>query len=266
MVFGKVIRLNRITKRGKMLCIPMDHGFTIGPTKGLDNINDTILKIQSGGASAVLVHKGIIRNLPFPTEMGTIMHMSGSTNQSVAPNRKMKVAGVPEAVRLGADAVSVHINVGSKEEPEMLRDLGVTADECDEWQMPLIAMMYPRGEKIKNPNDPEIVAHVARLGAELGADIIKTVYTGDVESFRKVVKGCPVPIIIAGGPKAENDKELLIMTKEAMDAGAFGVAFGRSVFQHDNPSDMVRALGQIIYEDANVADALKVIPVGKQKR
>jgi len=266
MVFGKIVRLNRISKLGKMLCVPMDHGFSTGPLKGLDNINETILKIQSGGASAVLVHKGIIRNLPFPTAMGMIMHMSGSTSHSLAPNRKVKVASVSEAVRLGADAVSVHINVGSKEEPEMLRDLGNTADECDEWQMPLIAMMYPRGEKIKNPNDPEIVAHVARLGAELGADIIKTVYTGDVESFRKVVKGCPVPIIIAGGPKSDNDRDLLIMTKEAMDAGAFGVAYGRSVFQHLNPSAIVRALGQIIYEDAKVAEALKVITVGKQKR
>ncbi|MFQ6011919.1 MAG: 2-amino-3,7-dideoxy-D-threo-hept-6-ulosonate synthase, partial [Nitrososphaerales archaeon] len=179
MVFGKLVRLNRISHRGKMLCIPMDHGFSSGPLKGLDNIADTILSIESGGASAVLVHKGIIRNLPFATDMGLVMHMSGSTSLGFAPNRKMKVASVAEAVRLGADAVSVHVNIGSKEEPEMLLDLGTIADECDEWQMPLIAMMYPRGERIKNPHDPEVVAQVARLGAEIGADIIKTVYTGD---------------------------------------------------------------------------------------
>ena len=123
----------------------------------------------------------------------------------MAPNKKVLMGSVEETIRLGADAVSVHINVGGKEEPEMLQQLGMVADKCGEWNMPLIAMMYPRGENIKNPHDPEIVAHAARIGAEAGADIVKTLYTGDVDSFKQVVKGCPVPIVIAGGPKADSD-------------------------------------------------------------
>lgn len=259
MVSGKSIRLNRITFDGKMLCIPMDHGVTIGPVKGLDEIFKTIDSIQKGGASAVLLHKGIIKSLPKTLKIGIIMHFSASTIFSLSPNRKMVVASVEEALRLGVDAVSIHVNIGCDEEHEMISSLGELADECDKWDIPLIAMMYPRGQRIKNEFDPEIVAHVARIGAELGADIVKTVYTGSSESFRKVVNSCPVPIVIAGGPKVENDKQVLEMAKGAMDAGAIGVTFGRNVFQHENPKAIVKALASIVFRKNNIEEALEVL-------
>jgi len=262
MVSGKKVRLDRITFNGKMICIPMDHGVTMGPVKGLTDMDHIIKKVSEGGATAVLAHKGIIRSLKEPPRIGMIMHLTGSTNLSLAPNRKVQVGSVEEAIRLGADAVSVHINIGCKEEHEMLEILGSLADDCDLWGMPLIAMMYPRGENIKDPNNPEIIAHVARIGAELGADIIKTVYTGDSESFRSVVKGCPVPIVIAGGPKSETDRDVLEMAYGAIKAGAIGVAFGRNVFQHDRPDAIVRALNMIIMQGKSVEKALEVLKIG----
>ncbi|MCS7115864.1 MAG: 2-amino-3,7-dideoxy-D-threo-hept-6-ulosonate synthase [Nitrososphaerota archaeon] len=257
MVSGKEVRINRITRNGRMLCIPMDHGVSIGPVKGLDEIHSTIEKIEKGGATAILIHKGIIRSLKKPVNCGLIMHLSGSTDLGPSPNRKMWVSSVEEAIRLGADAVSVHVNIGCEEEPEMLVKLGSVADECDAWNIPLIAMMYPRGSYIKDPRNPDIIAHVARVGAELGADIVKTPYTGDPESFKKVVKGCPVPVVIAGGPKAENDREVLEMAKGALEAGAIGVTFGRNVFQHRDPTAIVRALHLIVMENASVERAMK---------
>ena len=128
----------------------------------------------------------------------------------------------------------------------MLYNLGMISDKCDEWNIPLIAMMYPRGETIKNQYDPEIVARTARIGAEAGADIVKSVYTGEVNSFRKVVKSCPVPIVIAGGPKAKTDKDIVEMCFGAMEAGAKGVTFGRNIFQHRNPPAIIHALSNII--------------------
>jgi fructose-bisphosphate aldolase/2-amino-3,7-dideoxy-D-threo-hept-6-ulosonate synthase len=194
----------------------------------------------------VLVNKGIIKTLPRAIDIGLIVHLSGSTSIGPAPNRKVLMGSVEEALRLGADAVSVHINIGAKEEPEMLYNLGMISDKCDEWNIPLIAMMYPRGETIKNQYDPEIVAHTARIGAEAGADIVKSVYTGEVNSFRKVVKSCPVPIVIAGGPKAKTDKDIVEMCFGAMEAGAKGVTFGRNIFQHRNPPAIIHALSNII--------------------
>jgi fructose-bisphosphate aldolase / 2-amino-3,7-dideoxy-D-threo-hept-6-ulosonate synthase len=257
MVFGRDIRLARILNEGKMLCIPMDHGISNGPIKGLEDIHTVIYECSSAGLTCVLVNKGIIKSMPRPPNIGIIAHFSASTSVGPAPNRKILIGSVEEAIRLGADAVSLHINIGSKEEPEMLQKLGMISDKCDEWSVPLVAMMYPRGENIKNPHDPEVVAHAARVGAEAGADIVKAVYTGDPASFRRVVRGCPVPIVIAGGPKANTDREILEMCEGAMMAGAKGVTFGRNIFQHKNPPTIVRALYKIIIEKRNVREAMK---------
>lgn len=256
MVFGRDIRLGRILNNGKMLCIPMDHGISNGPIHGLEDIHNIIYKCQDAGLTCILVNKGIIKSLPRSVNTGLIVHLSGSTSLGPAPNRKMLLGSVEEAMRLGADAVSVHINIGAKEEPEMLYKLGLISDKCDEWSMPLVAMMYPRGEKINNQYDPEIVAHTARIGAEAGADIVKSVYTGDASSFKRVIKSCPVPVVIAGGPKANTDKEIIEMCFGAMEAGAIGVTFGRNIFQHKNPPAIIHALRSIILNGENPVEAL----------
>jgi DhnA family fructose-bisphosphate aldolase class Ia len=123
--------------------------------------------------------------------------------------------------------------------------------------MPLLAMMYPRGPNVKNENEFDAVAHAARIGAELGADIVKTVYTGDPDSFRKVVHSCPVPLVVAGGPRMTTDMEVLELGENSMKAGAAGLSFGRNVFQHDKPQSMSRALAAIIHDHATAKDAVK---------
>ncbi|HEV2389832.1 MAG TPA: 2-amino-3,7-dideoxy-D-threo-hept-6-ulosonate synthase, partial [Nitrososphaerales archaeon] len=233
--------------------------FTIGPVAGLESPEEMIAKVAKGGATAFLVHKGIIKSLKKPVPTGMIMHVSASTHLSLAPTRKVLNSSVLEGLRLGADAISVHVNMGSKEEPEMLEQLGMVADQCDEYQVPFVAMMYPRGENIKDPSDPTVVAHVARVGAESGADIVKTVYTGDVKSFREVVRKCPVPLVLAGGAKVETDAQLLKLADDVMEAGAMGVTFGRNVFQHRDPTLIVRALRRIVIERSSVQEAMEVM-------
>lgn len=257
MVFGRDVRLNRILKDGKMLCIPMDHGISNGPIRGIEDIHSMIEQCVPAGLTSILVNKGIVKSMPRVPQAGIIVHLSGSTSLGPSPNKKVLMGSVEEAIRLGADAVSLHINIGAKEEPEMLQKLGIVADKCDEWGVPLVAMMYPRGENIKNPHDPEVVAHTARIGAESGADIVKTVYTGDTDSFKKVVKGCPVPIVIAGGPRSSTDREVLEMCYGAMAAGAKGVTFGRNIFQHKRPPAMVKALYKVIIEGKSVKEGIK---------
>ena len=255
MVCGKELRTARLLKGGKMLCVPMDHGISSGPISGLENIHGVIYQCEKAGLTCILVNKGIIKTMPAPISIGLIAHLSGSTTLSPNPNKKVLIGSVEEAVRLGADGVSVHINIGAKEESEMLHDLGIISDKCDEWGMPLIAMMYPRGENIKHPYDPQIVAHAVRIGAEAGADLIKAVYTGDIDSFKPVVKSCPVPVVIAGGPKSKTDQDLIEMCAGAMKAGAIGVTFGRNIFQHVNPPAIIRALSEIILKGKNVQEA-----------
>jgi fructose-bisphosphate aldolase/2-amino-3,7-dideoxy-D-threo-hept-6-ulosonate synthase len=258
LVIGKERRLKRIFSNGKTVIIPMDHGVTSGPVKGLVNMQNIIDKLVLGGADGIVIHKGIAKTVD-TKGLGLIMHLSASTKYSLNPNRKVIVSSIEEAIRLGADAVSVHINVGDEKEPEMLEALGKIADECDHFGMPLLAMMYPRGAKIISEHDVEAVAHAARLGAELGADVIKTNYTGSVETFKKVVEACPVPVVIAGGPKVETTKEILQMVYDSLKAGGAGISIGRNVFQHEDPTVMTKALTAIVHKGASVNEALKIL-------
>ncbi len=257
MVTGLDIRMSRILCNGRMLCIPMDHGISNGPIEGLKVPGDVIYSCQEAGLTSVIINKGIIKALPSVPNLGILVHFSSSTSLSLSPNRKMLTGTVEEAVRMGADGVSLHINIGGREEPEMLHDLGMISERCQNWGMPLLAMMYPRGENISNPHDPQVVAHAARIGAECGADIIKTVYTGDVDSFRDIIKSTPVPVVVAGGPRAKTVHDLLRMTHDVMSAGACGVTYGRNIFAHQDPPGMVRALSDIIFRGHSAEEAAR---------
>jgi predicted phospho-2-dehydro-3-deoxyheptonate aldolase len=252
-------RLRRIFRNdGKTVIVPMDHGVTLGPVQGLQDMHRTVSNLLEAGIDAFVLHKGIAKAVN-TANAGLIVHVSASTKYAPDPNRKVRVCSVPEALRLGADAVSVHINMGAPSETEMLTKLGDIADESHAHGLPLLAMMYPRGPSIQNEHDKSVLAHVARLGAELGADIVKTNYTGESESFREVVASCPVPLIIAGGPKAETDREVLQMVYDANAAGCAGLSIGRNVFQHRDPKGMARALVAIAHDNATVDDALSMI-------
>ena len=262
-MIGKKIRLERIIDRDsrKTVIIPMDHGVTVGPIEGLADMRTTIGKVVAGGANAILMHKGIVRAGHRGTgrDVGLIIHLSGGTSLSPDPNAKELVCTVEEAIKLGADAVSVHINLGAETDKEMLRQLGQISERCLEWQMPLVAMMYTRGPKIQDEYDVQNVKHAARVGAELGADIVKVVYTGTIESFSGVVKGCPVPVVIAGGAKMGSDEEIFKMVDGALQAGAAGVSIGRNAFQHDDPSKMVQALSKMVHHNASVEEAIQTL-------
>lgn len=240
-----------------MLCIPMDHGVSDGPVEGLEDPASVAYACEGSGVTCVILNKGVIRSMPRPAATGVLAHFSASTSLSMSPNRKVLTGSVEEALRLGADGVSLHVNVGGREEPEMLGQLGAVAGSCHEWGMPLLAMMYPRGENVSDPHDPDTVAHAARIGAECGADVVKTVYTGDPDSFARVVRCTPAPVVIAGGPRAGTDAEVLGMTEDAMGAGAAGVTYGRNVFAHRDPPAMAAALAAVIFGGETAAEAAR---------
>lgn len=257
---GKLIRIKRIInpKTRKTVIIPMDHGVSMGPIPGLEDMDKTVNMIIRGGANAAVVHKGIVTstNRSEDTDIGLIIHLSASTSLNPEPNRKISVCDVEEALSLGADAVSVHVNIGSSSEGMMLESLGKTAKECNRWGMPLLAMMYPRGKDICENVDSIKLA--ARVGAELGADIIKCPYTGDAESFAQVVRGCPVPVVIAGGSKL-SDVETLKVIEGAMKAGAAGLSMGRNAFQHEDPERFVYVACRMVHDGLSMAEALEML-------
>ena len=262
-MIGKKIRLERIMDRNthRTVIVPIDHGMTVGPIPGLIQIPPAANLIAEGGANAAVVHRGaaMFGHRGYGKDLGLILHLSASTNLSPDSNRKVLVATVEDALQMGADAVSIHVNLGADDEAQMLRDFGAVSSACQRWGMPLLAMIYTRGPKVKNEYDVRYVRHAARVGAEMGADIVKVPYTGDADTFREVVDGCASPVVIAGGEKMESDEEVLMMVRDAVSAGGAGASIGRNVFQHKHPAAMVKAIVSIVHGGATVQEALGIL-------
>jgi len=256
MTAGKDARLTRIGTGGRYLVVPMDHGLTMGPVTGLETLESTVDAITRGGADAVLTQRGVADRVHGNLNgAGYIVHLNGSTTIGPDEEDKRKTGTVEDAVRAGADAVSFHINVGSEYEPDQLTQLAEVTGEADRLGMPVLAMAYARGRGI-DESDPDALAHAVRLAEEVGADVIKTAYSGDADSFERVAAASARPVVIAGGSKG-TDTETLEMVRGAMDAGAAGVSMGRSIFQHDDPEAITRAVSAVVHDDDSVEAALE---------
>lgn len=262
-ILGKKIRMERIINRntGRTVIVPMDHGISVGPIDGIKDMKRAIQQVAEGGANAIVEHKGLVGegHRGKGQDIGLIIHLSASTNLSPTPHAKTLVCSVEEAIKLGADAVSIHVNLGNGQEKEMLYDFGRISYDSRTWGIPLLAMIYPRGDKIKDEYDVKVIKHAARVGDEMGADIVKVSYTGSKETFREVIEGCSIPVVIAGGEKMDSDRDILEMVKGSIEAGGAGVSIGRNVFQHKDPKSMVQAISAVVNDDYTVADALKIL-------
>ena len=263
-MIGKNIRLDRIwdRKTKRTVIVPMDHGVSEGPMDGIINLTESVERVANGGANAVIGHMGLALHAHRDRgkDVGLILHLSASTKVNPTDrNDKVIVNSVQTALKMGADGVSIHVNVGSLHESRQLSDLGRISQECMEWGIPLIAMMYPRGEGLTHSEKSlEMVSLAARIGAELGVDIVKTYYTGDPDSFRKVTEGCMVPVVIAGGSKI-SDTETLEMIYGAIQGGGAGISIGRNAFQHESPERFVAAAAAIVHENFSVEQAKKIL-------
>jgi len=237
-----------INPRGKTVILPMDHGVSDGPIPGLVDMEPTLKKAREGGVSAIVIHKGIFKKYKNVIgDLPTFIHISASTGMGNVL-KKVLIATPQEVKDMGAQGVSIHLNLGNEYESEMLADLGRISRECEELGLPLLAMMYPRREvngEIITYKEVEKVKHAARLAAELGADIVKVPYTGSAETFREVVAGCHIPVVIAGGAKG-SEEEIMNAIKECMSSGASGISVGRNIFQSENMVEMIQKVKDIV--------------------
>jgi len=246
---GKLLRLSRLSRLGdaRFLVVPLDHTFTDGPIASAAGFDKLVGEITDGGADAIVVHKGRARTIA-PARLrncNLIVHLSGSTIHATDVDAKVIVGGVTEAIRLGADAVSVHVNLGSGTEASQLAEVGHIAAECDRWGIPLLAMMYPRGPRIISRSDPVLIAHAANVAADLGADLVKLPLATPAEAMIDVVAASPLPVIVAGGPPTGAGVSQLATT--ALAAGCRGIAAGRYVFTAPSPRAVVEELSTIIH-------------------
>jgi DhnA family fructose-bisphosphate aldolase class Ia len=272
---GKQVRLSRIfdPATGTAIVLPMDHAIESPDFPELEVPVPLVRDLAEAGVDAFLIRRGMAGYAAdaFAGRAAWIQRMTGRSGLSTAggahhDNRQLVIAAVEDALRNGADAVAPTFFFGPDTEDAAFPHLGRIADECDRLGMPLLAEVFPQGGPGAVPYEgPYSVAEMrlaVRIASEEGADFIKTWYTGDPASFAEVIRYAFVPVIVAGGAKSSDPLDVLRMARDAMDAGAKGVAFGRKVWGHGNPAAMVRALSRVIREKASVADAAAELGIG----
>jgi DhnA family fructose-bisphosphate aldolase class Ia len=260
---GKLRRLRRIFgEDGSAVIVAMDHGGYFGAQPGLEQPRAVIRQVVAGGADAILTTLGLAQNFAdelAPTAL--LLRVDGGVSKlGTRAWRGGQIFRAETALRLGADGVVAMGFPGSENENKNLHDLAQLSEQCVEWGLPLMAEMLPRGfEGGDDARAAETLALAMRIGAELGADIIKTQYTGSVASFQKAVSSCYVPVVVLGGPKMEDEAATLRTAREAMDAGARGVAMGRNIWNHPQPQKITAAIAAIVHQNASVAQAIEML-------
>jgi class I fructose-bisphosphate aldolase len=250
-------------RSGRAFVVPMDHGIGMGLLLGLHDMRRTVSQLAGTGANAVVVHKGVARviagRLAGAPDLGLMVHLCASTTLAPDPQEKRLVCTVQEALAHGADGVSIHVNIGAAPEAQMLHDFAEVAEQCHALKVPLLVMVYTQGPKLRAKFSEAFNAHCARVAYEVGADVVKVQYTGSPDSFARVVGAVPIPVLIAGGPKMDSERDLLRMVHESLQAGGAGICIGRNVFGADNVPALCRALAGILHDGLGVEEAIDLL-------
>lgn len=247
-----MVDLSKITSSGKALFLAYDQGLEHGPTDFNDtNIDPSnILRLAiNGNFNALILQKGIAQNYyaPYKNDIPLILKLNGKTNLIEDDPYSPQLCSVAEAVELGASAVGYTIYIGSKFESEMFKEFAKIEEEAHFGNIPLIGWMYLRGSGTVDKDPKELSVYAARIGLELGADIVKMKYPGDEETFKKCVEAAgKTKIVVSGGEKIE-EQEFLTLAKTFMQCGAIGMAVGRNIWQDKDPLELTKKLKQVIF-------------------
>lgn len=246
--YGKTIRLRRLfpAPSRRLFSVPLDHAVSMGPIDGLEQLAPVAEELQDAGVDLLIVTKGAVRELAPVLAPTTLLgvHVSASTSLGPGANRKVLVGSAAEAVGLGADLLSVQVNFGVPDEPDMLTDLGVAVDQCRQLGLPLLCMAYVKKE---GGGTPDELRHAARAAADLGADIVKTSYPGSLEEFARLCRTTPVPVLIGGGVRVEPESAFLRLVEESVSAGGAGVCIGRNLFQRRPVGPLARQIASRLH-------------------
>jgi DhnA family fructose-bisphosphate aldolase class Ia len=259
----KAHRWNKIFKAdGKTVIFAMDHAGAFGMMEGLEKPGEVVKRVSDGGADAILTTFGICKN--FGKEignMGIVLRTDGGTSKLAKEAAcGTLTVGAYDALRIGADAVAAMGLPGSKFEADQLAYLADLISQCTEWNIPVMVEALPAG--FENPKEwwtPENIGHANRICAEMGADFLKTQYSGDPESFKKIVSQLYVPVVVLGGSKGSNPRDLLENIYNSIQVGANGVAVGRNIYQDAHPEKITAAIVAIVHHGATVDEAMKFL-------
>ncbi len=257
--------MQKLLPNGKGVWVPIDHGASDFPLEGLVQIEQTIQALIDAGVDAIIAQKGVVSafsNLCEGTTTSMIAHLSVSTvHGGKDASKKVLVGSVQESIERGAQAVSCQINMGSDGEAQMIESMGKITSEAFNLNIPVLGMVYARGEHLKVHADDGTKgqAHAVRLAFELGCQVAKSPWFEDEHTFHQIVRAAPIPVLIAGGPRGQSDMEVLHMVEAAMARGAAGVCMGRQIFSHPHPQKMATAIMSIVHQGVSASDAATLL-------
>jgi len=255
MDWGMQNRLAKLIQAdGRCLFLPVDHGYFQGPVSNLENPSKTLEPLLPY-TDAIFVTRGVLRSSVDPDKAKPIiLRVSGGTS---VVGKDLAHEGITtsmeEAIRLNVCAVGISIFVGTDYEHDSLLNLARLVDEGEKYGIPVMAVTAVGRELQKR--DARYLALSCRIAAELGARVVKTYYC---EKFEKVTQGCPVPIVIAGGPKVDTEYEVLQFVYDGIRKGAIGVNLGRNIWQNEHPVAMIKAIRAVIHGNATPEQAQEV--------
>jgi DhnA family fructose-bisphosphate aldolase class Ia len=257
---SKVARMKKIFRPdGRALVAVLDHASGMGPAPGIVDPRPTVEKLVAGGVDAIATSFGTaVKCSDLLDHVGLILRVDGGMTAMGSMDAGMKLLfTVEDGLRIGADGL-ICMGYCGEGEADNLPYLATLGSMCEEWGVPLLAEMLARPKGGGRSIDPKQVTLAARIGAEYGADMIKTTYTGDPESFKMVTGAClGLPVLILGGAKMNSDQDVLETVKGALEGGASGVAMGRNLWSHEHPDKIAKAVRAIIHDGATVSAALK---------
>jgi DhnA family fructose-bisphosphate aldolase class Ia len=257
---GKCLRLSSVFRRGdgRSVIVAIDHGGIAGPIRGIVKPAPLMRSCVLGGADAVLTTRGFVKASiqEWAPSTALILRLSGGFTVLGGRFEEEQISGPETALRYGAAAAAVTVKFGHLREGDFIRQASLVADACEQWNLPLMIEAAAKGKDLK-PTDPEGVKLAARAAQEIGADIVKSCYTGDPESFRAVTEGCPAPVVILGGEMTENLEQVFTDVYDSLQAGGAGIAIGRNIWQNANPQAVVEAMVGLVHEGWTPKQAVK---------
>jgi 3-hydroxy-5-phosphonooxypentane-2,4-dione thiolase len=260
--WGMRNRLSRIIKDdGHCFILPIDHGYFQGPTSCLECPGETIEDLLPY-SDALFVTRGVLRSAVSP-DLGTpiILRVSGGTSMLGQLEDEILTTSIDDIIRLNVAAVGISVFIGTDKEKQTLDNLSKLVNECEKYGIPVMSVTAVGKELEKR--DARYLALCCRITAELGAKVVKTYWCKD---FERVTNGCPVPVIIAGGPKCETELEVFEFVHDGMQNGAIGVNLGRNVWQNPNPVAVIKGLKAIIHGKATPKEAFEIFKDEKNKK
>lgn len=253
-------------KDSRSVVIAMDHAAIAGPIAGIVDPREIVRACVNQKVDGLLTNKGFVDASIGEWDRSTalVLRLTGGFTVLAGKFEEELIVEPETALAYGASCAAITVKFGHEYEGKFIKQASLAIDRCHALGLPVMLEAMAKGslhgEKFA-ANDEQAITMAARMGSELGADLVKTYYTGSQESFAKVVEGCPVPIVILGGAKTDSIRQVFQDIYDSIEAGGRGIALGRNIWEHGNVEAMLQAVNGLVHGHWSVEKACDTVGI-----